>query len=66
VLTNIDPPDIAPRMLTVKQAAAYINGTVWTIRELIWSGELPVIKRKGYLIDKADLDAWIDRTKKRL
>jgi excisionase family DNA binding protein len=55
-----------PRLLTVKQSAAYIGGTVWTIRELIWTGTLPVIKRKGYLIDRIDLDDWIVRTKKKL
>jgi excisionase family DNA binding protein len=53
-------------MLNVRQAAAYIGGTVWTIRELIWTGALPVIKRKGYLIDRVDLDDWIMRTKKKL
>jgi excisionase family DNA binding protein len=57
---------IISRMLTVKQAAAYISGTVWAIRELIWTGALPVIKRKGYLIDRVDLDDWITRTKKTL
>jgi hypothetical protein len=53
-------------MLTVRQSALYIGGTVWAIRELIWSGAVPVIKRKGYLIDRNDLDAWIDRTKRKL
>jgi excisionase family DNA binding protein len=57
---------IISRMLTVKQAAAYIGGTVWAIRELIWTGALPVIKRKGYLIDRVDLDNWIMHTKKTL
>ena len=57
---------ITPRMLNIKQAATYIGGTVWGVRELIWRGELPVIKRKGYAIDVRDLDSWIDRTKKKL
>jgi hypothetical protein len=60
------PEEITPRMLTVRQSAIYIGGTVWAIRELIWSGAVPVIKRKGYLIDRMDLDAWIDRTKRKL
>lgn len=55
---------IVPRMLTVPQAAAYLSCPVWTVRTLIWNGEIPVIKvGKGYLIDRQDLDLWVDRTK---
>jgi excisionase family DNA binding protein len=57
---------INPRMLTVRQAAVYIGGAVWTIRDLIWKGELPVIRRKCFLIDRMDLDSWIERTKRKL
>jgi len=52
------------RLLTVPQAAAYLSCAIWTVRQLIWSGELPVVKPgKGYLIDRQDLDRWIERTK---
>jgi excisionase family DNA binding protein len=51
-------------MLTVPQAAAYLSCPIWTVRTLIWSREIPVIKPgKSYLIDRQDLDRWIDRTK---
>jgi excisionase family DNA binding protein len=56
--------DQSPRMLTVPQAAAYLSCPIWTVRTLIWSREIPVIKPgKSYLIDRQDLDRWIDRTK---
>src|ERR1700745_3324603 len=42
---------IVPRLLTVKQAAAYISSPVWTVRTLIWSREIKVIRKgKAYLI----------------
>ncbi len=57
---------ISQRLYTVKDAAVYLGRTVWGVRELIWSGELPVIKSgrggKQY-IDVLDMDAFIDRNK---
>lgn len=52
---------IAPRLVTIKQAAAYCSCAVWAIRQAIWSRELPACKISGrYLIDRAHLDAFID------
>jgi excisionase family DNA binding protein len=69
-ITALNPDRIAvtvkeaTRLLTVPQAAAYLSCPVWTVRTLIWNREIPVIKPgKGYLIDRQDLDRWIDRTK---
>jgi excisionase family DNA binding protein len=69
-ITALNPDRIAvtvkeaARLLTVPQAAAYLSCPVWTVRTLIWNREIPVIKPgKGYLIDRQDLDLWIDRTK---
>lgn len=56
--------EIPRRLLNVPQTAAYLGCPVWTVRTLIWSRQIPVIKvGKGYLIDIRDLDAWIERTK---
>jgi len=55
---------IVPRLLTVKQAAAYISSPVWTVRTIIWRREIKVIRKgKAYLIPIEELDSWIDRTK---
>lgn len=56
------------RLYSVKDAAVYLGRAVWGVRELIWSGELPVIQSgrggKQYL-DVRDLDLWIERNKAR-
>ena len=54
------------RLYSVKDAAEYLGRTVWGVRELIWSHELPVIKSgrggKQY-IDVLDMDAYIEKNK---
>ncbi|MGO9075628.1 MAG: helix-turn-helix domain-containing protein [Terriglobales bacterium] len=55
---------LAPRLLNVRDAAAYLGTTVWFIRNLGWSDSLPVLKLGNrWLFDKADLDAYVDRMK---
>lgn len=45
----------------IKQAAAYCSCSVWAIRNVIWSRELPACKiGRRYLIDRGDLDRFID------
>ncbi len=52
---------ITPRLVTIKQAAAYCSCAVWAIRQAIWSKELPAcVIGKRYLIDRGDLDSFID------
>ncbi len=54
----------APRLLNVRDAAAYLGTTVWFIRNLGWSATLPIIKLGNrWLFDKADLDAFVDAQK---
>lgn len=59
----------AARMLTVPAAAEYMGTTQWFIRTLCWEykkgGEgLPhLIFGKRICIDKADIDAFIERQK---
>lgn len=70
-----------PRLLDLVQAAAYLNISIWTLRELINDGSVPTVQlprpqtarsqRRGaasdtirrLLIDRADLDALVDRWK---
>jgi excisionase family DNA binding protein len=53
-----------PRLLTVKDAAAYLSCTVWCIRSLIWSRKIPYLKLgKRFLIDRADLDSFVEQEK---
>ena len=53
---------VVPRLLTIKQSAAYLSCAVWQIRTLLWAKEIPHIKLgKKFLIDRDDLDSFIDR-----
>ena len=55
------PLPITPRLVTIKQAAAYCSCSVWAIRQVIWSKELPACMiGKRYLIDRGDPDRFID------
>ncbi len=52
------------RLLTVKEAAAYIGRTEQAVQHLIHKRELIVV-RKGRRVhlDRADLDRWIEANK---
>lgn len=64
---------ISPRLLDVKSAAAYLSLSTWSIRDLIESGKIPVVRiphpwKEGkhmdrVLIDVRELDAFIDSLK---
>jgi excisionase family DNA binding protein len=52
------------RYLRYPEAAAYINGTEWFVRTLVWTGKLHRAKiGKAHVIDKADLDAYMEQAK---
>ena len=58
-----------PRLLPLKDAAAWLGLTVWAMRERIWAGDIPVVRfsggRKMYL-DVQDLEAFISTNKERI
>jgi excisionase family DNA binding protein len=55
---------IAPRLLTVKEAAAYIGRTEQAVQHLIHRRELIVVRRgRRVHLDRSDLDRWIDGNK---
>jgi excisionase family DNA binding protein len=57
---------IQPRLLSVMETAVYLGRSVVAIRELIWKGDLPIVKRDRRIhLDKNDLDAWINQHKTR-
>jgi excisionase family DNA binding protein len=54
----------APRLLTVKAAAAYLSSTVWCLRNLAWERKVPHVRLGArILFDKTDLDAFIESQK---
>jgi len=52
------------RLLTVEEASLYLGRSLSSVRELIWSGDLPYVKagRRNHL-DIYDLDRWIEQHK---
>lgn len=67
-----------PRLLNLRQAAAYLGLSFWTVRDYVLAGELPTVQlpalrpREGdrprqalrrVLVDREDLDAFIARCK---
>jgi len=57
--------EVQPRLLRVKEAAAYLGSTVWFIRSLAWSRAVPhVVFGKRILFDRADLDRYLESQKR--
>jgi len=70
---------VTPRLLNMRQAAAYLGCSFWTARDYILQGLIPVVAlpplrpREGdrqrktlrrILVDRADLDAFIESRKR--
>ena len=52
------------RLFTLNEAAAYLGRSVWSVRRLIWNGEVPAVKAGGRVhVDVRDMDDFIDRHK---
>ena len=54
------------RLYTLKEAAKYLGRSVWSMRELVWAGEISIVRENGkrkIFIDIKDLDAYIERNK---
>lgn len=54
------------RLNTIKEGAGYLGRSDWSMRELIWSGEIPVVRTEGgrkIFLDIQGLDDFINRHK---
>jgi excisionase family DNA binding protein len=62
-------PFSGPRLLTLKQAAEYIGHSVALVRDMVACHEIPHVpkgngeKRVHVLIDRLDLDRWVEKKK---
>jgi len=55
------------RLYDLKEAAVYLGRSVKGVRELIWSGQLPVVcSGKKQYIDVVDMDRFIEANKEYL
>ncbi|MBI3803478.1 MAG: excisionase family DNA-binding protein [Nitrospirae bacterium] len=66
LIRNHSQPQSLKRLYTISEAAIYLGRSIWSVRELIWKGELPSIKvgRRVHL-DIKDLDGFIEQHKVR-
>jgi excisionase family DNA binding protein len=56
--------DSGPRLLNLKDSATYLGSRLWAVRQLVRERKLPhIIISRGYLIDRADLDRYIEKNK---
>lgn len=56
----------APRLMKVKEAARYLSISPWTLRKLVQTQQLRIVKlddRGPWLIDTKDLDHFIEGRK---
>ena len=52
------------QLSSIKQVAARLSISTWTVRELIWSGEMPHVRiGKRILLDDRDVDHYIEDMK---
>ncbi len=61
-------PDSNVRLLTVAQAAEFLGCRVTNVYGLLRTGRLPFVRigqRKGYRIDRRDLEQFVDSRKER-
>lgn len=57
---------ITPRLLSQRESATYLGISYWTLRDLTFRGEIPHVKiRRRILVDRLDLDAYLDGMKVR-
>ena len=52
------------RLFSITEAAIYLGRSTWSVRRLIWNGELPQVRAGGRVhVDVRDMDAFIDQNK---
>ena len=52
------------RLYTLNEAAHYLGRTLWSMRELIWAGKIPIVRDgKRIFVDISDLDSYVTKNK---
>ena len=54
-----------PHLLRTPAAASYLGMSPWKLRQLVYAGEVAVIKGKYWLFSIADLEAWVKANRER-
>jgi len=57
-------PRPTKRLYTLTEAATYLDRSTWSVRRLLWNGELAQVRAGGRVhVDVQDMDAFIDKNK---
>ena len=57
---------LEPRLVSQKEAASYLGVSYWTLRDLLFRGDIPHIRvKRRILVDRLDLEAYIQKNKTR-
>ena len=57
---------IEKRLYSIDEAAIYLGRADWSIRRLIWKGDLPQVRAGGRVhVDVRDMDEFIEKYKER-
>ena len=57
-------PKPLKRLYSLPEAAIYLGRSTWSVRRLIWSGELPAVRANGRVhLDVRDMDEFIEKHK---
>ncbi len=63
-MTTKQLSEIKKRLYTLKEAAQYLGRSEWGMRELMWSGKIPVVRPEGgrkIYFDVKDLEESIEK-----
>ena len=52
------------RLYSLPEAAHYLGRTLWSMRELVWKGSIPIVREgKRIFVDIVDLEAYVNKHK---
>ena len=57
---------MSKRLFTLKEAAEYLGRSEWGMREMVWAGEVPIVRKDGgrkIFVDILDLMEFIEKHK---
>lgn len=50
----------SPRLMSIRSAGSFLGISHWSIRSLIWEGELPFVRiGRAHMLDRDDLLRWV-------
>jgi excisionase family DNA binding protein len=57
-------PKVLKRLYSLPEAAVYLGRSTWSVRRLLWNGELPQVRAgRRVHVDVHDMDAFIEHNK---